>query len=297
MEVFITKRNLDRITKSVDLSIIRDSELYDKKIDFLSKEEIAELLKIKSAISGNININLYKQIEEVKEEISHDNLVFTYKKTDPTYHFHPQCDRLNSDFINYVIPSSISTNAELKANSKGYNDLDKKKYISQEGNKFRAWFKANINLLKEDEESFVRKMKSHFMINDGINEVRSLNTGKISFTNFNLSELKISIDLHIRKANEFLRKYNNRGIIYLFNSISNNKELDESNNTNLSNEELETFYNQYDSQFKKPIKELLKQYYMVKFNPELSFDGNLLDKLGFRSCSSCSNTVELENVA
>ena len=50
--------------------------------------------------------------------------------------------------------------------------------------------------------------------------------------------------------------------------------------------------------FKKPFKDLLLQYLMVKYNPDLKFDGLLLDQLGFKMCHNCyeldSNERELQ---
>ncbi|SDO42156.1 hypothetical protein SAMN04487951_12623 [Vreelandella arcis] len=36
------------------------------------------------------------------------------------------------------------------------------------------------------------------------------------------------------------------------------------------------------------LKNLLEEYFRIKFNPELKFDGNLLEYLGFIPCKSCS---------
>ena len=47
---------------------------------------------------------------------------------------------------------------------------------------------------------------------------------------------------------------------------------------------LYTWHNTY----KVPIKDLLMHYFRVKFNPNLGFDGHLLDQLGFKPCSNCS---------
>ena len=46
--------------------------------------------------------------------------------------------------------------------------------------------------------------------------------------------------------------------------------------------------------FKKPIKTLLEQYYRVKYNPDLSFEGQLLDRLNFRACSVCDGTADID---
>jgi len=45
----------------------------------------------------------------------------------------------------------------------------------------------------------------------------------------------------------------------------------------------------YDEKFKKPVKDLLIEYYRLLHNPEMTFSGTLLDKLNFRPCGHCMN--------
>ena len=42
------------------------------------------------------------------------------------------------------------------------------------------------------------------------------------------------------------------------------------------------FFEDSDKRFKRPLKKLLSSYYRVRYNPDLAFDGYLLERLGFR---------------
>ena len=59
------------------------------------------------------------------------------------------------------------------------------------------------------------------------------------------------------------------------------------NNSGLSDDEFIKFLKYYDTEFKKPVKELLIEYYRIKFNPKMTFEGTILQQLGFKMCESC----------
>ena len=59
------------------------------------------------------------------------------------------------------------------------------------------------------------------------------------------------------------------------------------NNTGYSDEVVKELLLEYEEQYKKPIIDMLYNYYRVKFNPELEMEGALLDQLGFRPCIHC----------
>ena len=42
-----------------------------------------------------------------------------------------------------------------------------------------------------------------------------------------------------------------------------------------------------DDTFKQPLKNLLIEYYRLKFNPDIKMDGKFLEALGFKECSCC----------
>jgi hypothetical protein len=112
--------------------------------------------------------------------------------------------------------------------------------------------------------------------------------------NYDLQELEREIDKIISQAGRFfVTNPDKQSILKRFQKLTflaySAKEI-YSNDTGLSDPELKEFLMKYDLSFKKPLKRLLLEYYRVKYNPELSFQGKLLEQLNFRLCSSCSET-------
>ena len=59
------------------------------------------------------------------------------------------------------------------------------------------------------------------------------------------------------------------------------------NDTGLSDDEVRKFLLDYEERFKLPIMHYLKEYYRMKYNPDLSIDEKLLKFLNFRPCGAC----------
>jgi len=43
----------------------------------------------------------------------------------------------------------------------------------------------------------------------------------------------------------------------------------------------------FELKFKQPLINYLREYYRLKYNPELTFDGLLLEEIGFKPCYRC----------
>jgi hypothetical protein len=61
----------------------------------------------------------------------------------------------------------------------------------------------------------------------------------------------------------------------------------ENNDTEFSDEDIKTFLENYDDKYKKPIIHYLREYYRIKYNPDLAMESYLLDTLGFQPCNVC----------
>jgi hypothetical protein len=59
------------------------------------------------------------------------------------------------------------------------------------------------------------------------------------------------------------------------------------NDSGMTDDGLKSFLKAYDMSYKKPVSNLLRVYYRVKYNPELKFEGSLLESLGFKACNRC----------
>ncbi len=137
---FITKSNANRILRKIDLSKIGeiDGEVYKKPIYFLGKSEVKYLLLMQSLLKDpeKFAIEVYKPVINV------DTLRLVYESEQPpSYHENPNCERLASGFKNFEIPSEI----KVRANEQGGEELEKNQV-----QKFRNWFKQNIDLYKNE---------------------------------------------------------------------------------------------------------------------------------------------------
>ena len=283
---FITKSNANRILRKIDLSKIAEiqGEVYKKPIYFLGKSEVKYLLLMQSLLKDpeKFAIEVYKPVINV------DTLRLVYESEQPpSYHENPNCERLASGFKNFEIPFEI----KVRANEQGGEELEK-----SEVQKFRNWFKQNINLYKNETASFLRKLEIDWNVQRNISEIEKDNSGVKEIENYDLQELEREIDKVISEAGRFfINNPNKQSVLRRFQKLTflaySSKEI-YSNDTELSDTELKDFLLKYDMSFKKPLKRLLLEYYRVKYNPELSFQGKLLEQLNFRPCSSCSG---LEN--
>lgn len=59
------------------------------------------------------------------------------------------------------------------------------------------------------------------------------------------------------------------------------------NRSGLKDEALKDFLRSYEHTFKTPVKDRLIEYFRIKFNPDMKFEGSLLEQLGFKPCGAC----------
>lgn len=204
-----------------------------------------------------------------------DNLRYVYEGGKPAYHAKPDCERLNSNYRNFEIPEEIR--------EKGKDEVLK----------FRSWFKENQYLL-EKPDVFVARLQMAFGVTMNPKAIDYENSGVGVKENLNLEELEKRINKYISDAGQYFNNADQekKDIIRRFQKYTflaySNKDM-QINNTRFSDEALKKFLKQYDVHFKRPIKDLLIEYYRVLHNPDLKFEGNLLEQLGFRPCGACHN--------
>ena len=56
---------------------------------------------------------------------------------------------------------------------------------------------------------------------------------------------------------------------------------------NMNHAEVAATLREYEERFKKPLQSYLRAYYRSKYNPQGTYDGYLLGKIGFISCRTC----------
>lgn len=276
---FITQFNASRISRQIDFDKFDvEQELFKRRIYFLSKYERAELLAFRTLVKDQEFF-----VEHVYTPIPMEasgKYVFEYDGQKPSYHELPTCVLLHRDFQNIQISEAlrerlIERNVSLKA--------------------FRAWaYEELLHLFhKRDWEAIVFRIGSKFRVPVSRNDVVQYdNSDAISVENMALDELEHKIDRLIANAGRYY--YDHPEILKQFSKISflyKKKEPIEGNDTGLDDMQLKAFLKDYHARFKRPLIYMLKQWYMVSFNPDLEFKGNLLDQLNFKPCSKCKDSM------
>lgn len=278
MQTFITKHNSSKLVFEMDkVDVDINQEIF--RIDFIwfGDYEIKEILAFKQLYKDPDNFfKYYKKRKPV------DTKTYVYEGKYPAYHKESDCPRLTSSFTNVRIPEEI------------------KKRGDEEIQKFRNWYKENSYLLENDKiDIFLERMRLRFNLERVPEQVDYDNSGVESHESLELDELDLRIERLISNANDFyLRSYKNTTILDNFGKISfiyKGKKPPYNNNTQYSNEEIWEVLKDFEENYKANIKHLLKEYYRIKYNPELEFDGTILDQLGFQKCGYCFGRVDVDS--
>jgi hypothetical protein len=280
---FITKYNSIGILRQIDFSRVKGLKgvVYKKPIYFFGSYEQNILLGVQELFK-----NPKKFIAEyyipIKRE---DKLRFVFEGGKPAFHLISNCDRLNSKYVNFEIPFEIKDRAEKSGGEEA---------VLKVVEEFRDWFKQNLYLIEKNEiDEFVKKLDIRWNVQVKPQVIEKKNSGIEVKDNLNLNDLEIRIDDIIKEAGSYFRNNPDKQELikrfakYSFLAYSNKYIY--KNNTDYSDSEIKEFLKKYDQQFKVPAKDLLIEYYRVKFNPELKFEGKLLEQLGFKPCGLCYN--------
>ncbi len=288
--VYITKANYKRMLRKIRISDIGtlEGEVFTKPIYFLSTFEKQKLLLIKKFLMDPENF----YIEYYKPVLGEDTYKYVYETEQlPAYHLDSSCDKLLSDFTNFEIPFEIKANIREKALKEGKTEKEIKILITSYVNLFRRWFKLNLSLYRNEPEKFLKKLEVRWNVKRNIKEIERENSGIQKVENYSLSELEEEINNVLRAAGRFFNENTDKQqIIRRFQKLTFLAYTDKgiiNNNTGLSDAKLKAFLKEYDRKFKKPVRELLIEYYRVKYNPDLSFEGKLLEKMNFKPCGHC----------
>jgi hypothetical protein len=274
---FITNSNLQRIIQNTNYkSLDLDKEIYYRPIYVFSSNEKKFILGASMFLEepeSFIN-EMYKPFQK------QDTLSFVFESSQPAFHDDSNCDRLNSNFTNFEIPQKIK--------EAGPNEVER----------FRNWFKRNMHLLDRP-ELFVLNLYNAFGVKVNPKSVNYTNSGVIERYDYNISELEDKIDEKIKETGRYYYAgEKNKRIIQRYGkrigiAFNNERLLD--NDTGCSDEEVKTFILDYNTRFKKPLRNLLIEWYRIKLNPDLEFDGSLLIRLGLKPCNQCCLSIDYDN--
>lgn len=288
--MYITKANARNIIKKINIQegCNITGELYKKPIYFLSSFEVKELLLIQALFKNPCELlnSCYTPINKK------DTYTLVFEESHkPAYHQNKDCPRLTSKFKNFKIPFEIKTRVRTKLEKEGRMEeeiiLGEKNQVEQ----FRCWFKDNYDCYENDIELFLRKLDVRWNIKRQVAEVEYNNSGAEVIHNYDLKELECRIDAVISDAGKFyVSNKEKQPVIRKFQKLTFLAYIQGPiaiNDTVLSDVELKEFLHDYNLRFKNPIKHLLIEFYRIKFNPDLSFDGYLLEQLNFKPCTEC----------
>lgn len=256
--VYITQGNWSRVLKSVDSPNVDYSNVYDRDLtSILSQPELRLLALTKESFA---NKDFWNTVH-LKATQKEDTKTYAFEGGSPAYHRVGNCPTLSSDYTNLVIPVEIK--------EKGDTEIAR----------FRTFCRQNRHLLESDEGQFMLRLEAQFFLKNPPRTIRRDNTGSLAQSNLNLQEVKERIDRLLIEAGKFMnRDEATRSLINRLGFGTHRcKEAKEEGST--------LYIWHYD--FKSNLKSYLQTYFRVRFNPELRFYGNLLDELGFVSCSHC----------
>ena len=291
MKTFITCSKFESIVKKhSDIQNIQiNGEIYKKPIYFFSKYELKTLFALKSLFENPSHYFKKHYVPIKKEE---DSLRFLFEnKSNPSYHLNNDCKRLNSEYENYEIPLQIR---ELGKDAVcEFRDSVKNIIYLFENDKLA--FKMRFDIICK---GLVRKYSEENWQEINLEKFIKDNSGLIDLENLSAKELEKLIDDKIKEAGRYYyANKKNTIILKRFSRASHLAYINDpikDNNTGYSDLEVKEFLKDYDEKFKKPLKKLLIQYYMIISNTDLSIDNKILEELGFKVCKTCQKNEKQE---
>ncbi len=271
-EVFITTANAARMVRQIPLTRLSriNGVLYKKSIYLFGHSDKMRLLAIKELFKTP---KAFIQNYFVKCDCE-DTGRYVFPEKPPAYHCVSTCDRLHSDFSNYLIPDFIYTQGT--------------KAIWE----YRKWFLANMHLLEDRWDHFQLRFHAQYGIWIRPEQVERANSGITLTENLDLSTLESRIDQLLDDAkalyyscpsNQFIiKKWGKQAWLgRLVDKPLHGKPA------NLKDDDIRPFLRDYEQRVINPLKRMLIAYYRISYNPDLLFSGTLLDQLGFHPCVAC----------
>lgn len=259
--VFITRSRLSSIAFVMSRERpMRDNfdGLYKTDLKPLFTQPELALLSVYREMCANPE-EAFQSYKEISNNQSQNNQVF--KDGSPAYHANKDCELLHNDYYNLEMPLEIKKRGEAEIE------------------RFRAFCEENRELIQAENPIVLKKLEARFFLKNPPTKIVAKNSGVTQFDNMDLERLESEIDSLIFDAEKFRNKDQ-----FTFKAIR-----DRGYGTYKSDEAKDPSSPLYvwHNTYKVPIKDLLMHFFRVKFNPDLAFDGFLLDQLGFKPCGNC----------
>lgn len=285
MKHFITKSNFVRISKKYSPQIDSDNDsVYTTEIPFLSEVERKGILTIKQfLINSKDNLIQFKANGHIEDTYSYVNEEARYAK----YHSDCNCKGLHSIYRDIEIPIEIKY-------KNGIGTID---HAGVEA--FRNWFKQTeiTNLYNTNQQKFIEKLQLKFNLKNPPRPVEIGNGETHEMTNMSFSAITLEIDKILKSVDTFYNQSENHKNVLVTNRFSTKtflvtskrfRDVPINNNfTNLPDKEVRIILTEFYNKVKKPILDLLTNYWILKLNSLLDFNKNLLEQLKFQPCKLC----------
>ena len=263
--VYITESKLQNISYSLARKYgtrnmkFHDIELERRLTKVLSRGEM-NLLASFQLLCDDSNDALVQYVR-VGHLYTNDNLLFS-SASSHRYHSSPACKNMRTEFKNYLIPAEITTQRDPALI-----------------NEFRRFAEEHWDLYLNGDNQFYLKMKMRFRLSSEIKPVNLGNSGAATVENMKLEEIKEKVLMILDEAERFRNRDRDTYDIISRLGYATHKRTE-------AKKPGHPLYI-WDKKYKAEIKSLLKTYFRIKLNPELAFDGRLLEQLGFERCKSC----------
>ncbi len=267
--VYVTKSKINNLLREIDLkrSHINTNNLYLSDLSqILSIPEMELLALYRDIVENPESLTLNKYVK--KNHV--DSKRWVFESIYPSYHKNDRCERLQASFENFEIPVEIKVKGDL--------EIDE----------YRRFFKKNINLYNRNYEAFMAQVQLKFNIKNPPKKVDFENTGSEAIFNASCSEIEQKITTLLSQMENFrnLNEENQKEIRDSGFATHKAFEMDEKGvkikKVNIDGSIISQWHN-----YKNELKNLLKEYFRIKLNPEFLFDVNILEQLGFKPCNSC----------
>lgn len=288
MQHYISKANFLRITNKYKIELDDSNDtIYKKTIYFFSKFEINRILTVKQfLINAKDEYIIYKGSGFIKDSYS-----FVHEESHHAkFHLDSACTGLNSVYRDLEIPIEIQYR-----NGSSTKDIERI-------NQFRAWFKQKeiTELYYTNQKRFMEKLQLKFHLINPPRQVELSNGGIQKITNYTEKELEQKIETLIKMASTFYNQsVKNRDILVVnnysrktFYITSKRYQADDLSidGKDYTNEEIRNVLKDFYVKIKKPLIDLLIDYWIVKLNPTLDFNKSILDQLDFEPCKMCCHS-------
>jgi hypothetical protein len=264
---FNESRIIEKLTKDkIEINKkIKWKSIYERKpIPYLNSLELTQLYQYKQFCKGDINVDTIYQKAEII-----DRKKYIYEGSKPSYHSTDECPYLHSNFKNVELPEDV------------------KKWSGEDIEKFRNWFKRNINL-EDENEKIIAQIKERWEIDCFIKRVNFRNSGSIYKEILTPKIIESRVDSLIESQRRFYK--NNSYYLARFSKktfLAFKAKPIEDNDTGLSDEVLKKKLKHFHNLYKEPIIYYLKEYYKLKFSRDITFEEDMLKALNFTACKSC----------